>query len=498
MPIAIPFQPEVWERTPSEAQAYIRALDTRVVALAATVQSLAAAVQQLEATVQQLREQLQQDSRTSSRPPSSDPSQALSRRPRRVPSGRRPGAQPGHEGHTRALMPVEQVDVVIPLKPERCARCQHPLYGEDGQPQRHQVTEFPPMKPMVTEYQRHGLVCPVCGATTRAELPVGEPTGEFGPRVQAISAWCTGAYHLSKRTTQRVMADLFGVSMSLGTLASLEQATAQAVAEPVAEARAYVQAQPAAYVDETGWREGHQRAWLWTAVTAWVTVFVVRRSRSANVAQELLGERFWGWLVTDRWSAYTWDPTWRRQLCWAHLVRDIEAMIERGGHSQVSGEALRTQVRQMFHDWHRVRDGTLAHASFASDMRPIRQEVERLLDAGQSCGAPKTEGTCREILKRRQALWTFVRHAEVEPTNNAAERALRPAVLWRKVSFGTHSPAGSCFVEAMMTVVATLKQQHRNVLDYLTGACEAVLYGKIAPSLLPAPAAIEQLLDPAA
>jgi transposase len=196
-------------------------------------------------------------------------------------------------------------------------------------------------------------------------------------------------------------------------------------------------------------------------------------------------------LVTDRWSAYTWYPTWRRQLCWAHLVRDIEAMIERGGQSQVIGEALGTQVRQMFHDWHRVRDGTLAHASFASYMRPIRQEVERLLDAGQSCGAPKTEGTCRELLKRRQALWTFVRHAGVEPTNNAAERALRPAVLWRKGSFETHSPEGSRFVEAMMTVVATLKQQHRNVLDYLTGACEAALYGKIAPALLPTPAAIE-------
>ena len=191
-------------------------------------------------------------------------------------------------------------------------------------------------------------------------------------------------------------------------------------------------------------------------------------------------------------------PTWRRQRCWAHLLRDIEAMSERDGQSHAIGEALRAQVRQMFHWWHRVRDGTLAHASFASYMRPIRREVERLLEAGQTCGVPKTEGTCREILKRRQALWTFVRHEGVEPTNNAAERAIRPGVLWRKGSFGTHSPEGSRFVEAMMTVVATLKQQHRNVLDYLTAACEAPWCGKTAPSLLPMPAAIEQRMRSAA
>jgi len=319
--------------------------------------------------------------------------------------------------------------------------------------------------------------------------------GGFGPRVQAITALCTGAYHLSKRTTQQVMIDLFGLPLSIGTIVNLEEATAQAVAEPVAEARAYVQAQPAAYLDETGWREGRQRVWLWTAVTAWVTVFVIRLSRSGKVAQELLGERFWGALVTDRWSAYTWYPTWRRQLCWAHLLRDIEAIIERGGRSQEIGEALRAQVRQMFHWWHRVRDGTLAPTTFAKYMWPVRREIERLLDAGQTCGVPKTEGTCREIWKLRQALWTFVRHPEVEPTNNAAERAIRPGVLWRKGSFGTHSPEGSRFVEAMMTVVATLKQQHRNILDYLTAACEATLDGKRAPSLLPTAAEIQQLLQ---
>jgi transposase len=354
------------------------------------------------------------------------------------------------------------------------------------------------VRPVITEYQLHRLVCARCGEMTRAAVPLGVPAGGFGPRVQAIAALCTGAYHLSKRTTQSVMEDLFGLAMSLGTIAHLEQGTSQAVAEPVAEALVDVQAQPAAYLDETGWRQGQQRAWLWTAVTASVTVFVVRLSRSGKVARELLGERCWGYLVTDRWSAYTWYPSWRRPLCWAHLLRDIEAMIERGGCSREIGEALQAQARQMFHWWHRVRDGTLTHASFASYMRPVRREVERLLEAGQTCGMPKTEGSCREILKLRRALWTFVRHAGVEPTNNAAERAIRPGVLWRKGSFGTHSPEGSRFVEAMMTVVATLKQQHRNVLDYLTAACEAALCGTPAPSLLPIPDQLKESMRSAA
>ena len=486
-----PFPSELWEQSPAAVQDYIRALEARVTALEA-------AVQRLEATVQHLTERLQQDSRTSSRPPSSDPPQATTKRPRRDPSGRRPGGQPGHQGQARALVPVAEVDVVIAVKPERCRRCQYPLQGEDAQPERRQVMEIPPIKPVVTEYQLHQLGCPACGEATRGELPVGVSSGAFGPRVQAITALCTGAYHLSKRTTQRVLEDLFGLPMSLGTIANLEQATVQALVEPVAEARAYVQEQPAAYLDETGWREGRQRAWLWTAVTTWVTVFVVRLSRSRKVAQELLGGRFWGYLVTDRWSASSWYPSWRRQVCWAHLLRDIEAMIERGGGSQAIGEALRAQARQMFHWWHRVRDGTLSHASFARYMRPIRREVERLLEAGQTCGAPKTEGACREILKLRQALWTFVRHAGVEPTNNAAERAIRPGVLWRKGSFGTQSAEGSCFVEAIMTVVATLKQQHRNVLDYLTAACEAALWGEPAPSLLPTPGELTQRFHPAA
>jgi transposase len=234
--------PEVWERIPLQVQAYIRALEARVAAL--------------EAMVQPLREQRQQDSHTSSRPPSSDPPQAVAKRRRRPPTGRRPGGPPGHEGQTRTLGPGEEVTVVVPVKPERCQRGQQPLQGEDPPPQRHQVPEILPMKPRMTEYRVHRVVCPACGEVTRAALPAGVSPGGFGPRMQAITALCTGASHLSKRTTQRVLPDLCGGPLGVGTISNLERATVHALAEPVAEARTSVPVQPAAYLDETGWREG--------------------------------------------------------------------------------------------------------------------------------------------------------------------------------------------------------------------------------------------------
>jgi transposase len=468
--------PDIWERTPPEVQAYIRALELRLSALEARVQAL-------QQENRALQERLKQNSRNSSRPPSSDPPQ--SPRPPRPRSGRRRGGQPGHPGYTRPLIPVEEVDEVVVLKPDLCGGCQEPLWGDDPTPFRHQVIDIPPIQPVVTEYQWHQLVCPACGETTRAPWPEGVPSGTYGPRVHATVALCTGSYRLSKRTTQQVMDDLFGVPMSVGTISQSEKLTTEVLAEPVEEARASVPEQPVAHLDETSWREEGKRAWLWVAVTSLLTVFVVRLSRGGQVARELLGEGFSGILVTDRYSAYNWYPVRWRQLCGSHLLRDFEAIRGRGGASEEIGDALLAQAHQMFTWWHRVREGALARSTFRSYMTPLRREVERLLEAGSQCGVAKTEGMCREILKRREALWTFVQVEGVEPTNNTAERSIRPGVQWRKGSFGTQSEAGSRYVERIMTVVATLKQQNRNVLDYLTAAHEAALRGEAAPSLLP-------------
>ena len=448
------------------------------------VQTLTSMVHTLQEQVRTLEERLNQTARNSSRPPSSDPPQH--QRPRRPPGKRRRGGQPGHPGQTRTLVPVEEVDEVVVLKPTQCRSCQAPLSGDDASPFRHQVIEIPPIKPVITAYQWHQVTCPACGETTRAPWPEGVPSGTYGPRVHATVALCTGAYRLSKRTTGQVMDNLFGVPMSASTISQSEQATTAVVAEPVEEARAYVQQQAVAHLDETSWRQGDKRAWRWVAVTSLVTVFLVRMSRGGQVARALLGEHCAGILVTDRYSAYNGYPVRWRQVCWAHVLRDFEAIRGRGGVSEELGDALLGQVHQMFVWWHRVREGTVQRATFRSSLSPRRREVARLLAVGSQCGVPTTAGTGREMLQRREAWWTCVQVEDVEPTKNAAERSIRPGVPWRKGSFGTQSEDGARFVESMMTVVATLKQQQRNVLAYLTAAHAAALRGEAAPSLIPA------------
>lgn len=281
------------------------------------------------------------------------------------------------------------------------------------------------------------------------------------------------------------MEALCAVSMRVGTMSQSEQTTPAVVAAPVEEARDSVQEQRGAHLDETRWRQGGQRAWRWVAVTSWVTVLVGRMSRGGQVARERLGEEFPGLLVTDRSRASHWYPVRWRQRCWAHVLRDCTARRERGGAGEERGAALRAQAPPRFAWWPRVREGTLKRSTFRSAMTPRRHEVERLLEAGSQCEVAKTAGTCQEMLQRRQALWTLVQIEGVEPTNNTAERSMRPGVQWRKGSSGTQSAAGSRYVESMMTVVATLKQQNRNVLAYLVAAHKAALRGETAPSLLP-------------
>jgi transposase len=273
----------------------------------------------------------------------------------------------------------------------------------------------------------------------------------------------------------------------LGSVPKLEQEMSAALAPAVEEARAFVREQPIVHQDETGWREALRKAWLWVAVAGAVTVFTISRSRGAAVCKEMLGKSFAGFLVTDRWSAYRWVDVLRRQLCWSHLERDFQGFVDRDDAGTPIGRALLRQSRKMFKWWHRVRDGTLQRRTFERRMQSIEKKVGQLLRKAAACTAAKTAGMAREILKLEPALWTFVRVEGMEPTNNTAERQIKPAVLWRKGSWGTHSPEGSHFVERILTVGMTLRQQRRNALEYLTATYEAHLRGTPAPSLLPQP-----------
>lgn len=468
-PDSLPITEEDWNKTPHAVQVLVLALWEKVSAL--------------EAEISALREQVGQNSTNSSRPPSADLPSVPKRK--QVPSGRTPGGQPGHEGVSRNLRPVEGVNAVIPVKPATCHKCGHDLSGDDQTPLRHQVQEIPPLVAETLEYQLHTLQCPACGTHTRAELPEGVPRGAFGPRVMAMVAALSGQYHLSKRQIEEVLRDFFGLDISLGTIHALEQATSDALEQPVAKVQAAIPEQRVVNVDETSWREGDKRGWLWVVVTPIATMFLLRLSRGAAIVKELLSETFAGIVGSDRWSGYNFIDPRKRQICWAHLLRDFEALVLRGGASERIGRDLLFEAQQLFHLWHWVRDGTLDRPAFQAAMVARQQRVGELLREGVICDHDKTAKTCQNLLKIESALWTFVSVEGVEPTNNAAEQAVRSGVLWRKCSFGTQSPDGSRFVERMMTVVATLKQQKRNVLEYLIAVCSAQIRDGEAPSLLP-------------
>lgn len=450
------------------------------------VVGLLSSLEQMQQALAQLREQVNKHSQNSSKPPSSDPP-SVKRKPPNRKGQRKQGGQPGHRGKGRELKPPDQVNRFVIRRPTTYTACGTLLMGEDSQPSRHQVTELPRIEPEVVEYQVHCLRCQACGEETRGEWPAEMPPGCFGPRLQAVTAYLSGRFSVSRRDTQELLSTLFRVEMGLGSIPTQEQRLSQALAQPVQAAQAFVRQQPVVNVDETGWKEANQSCWLWVGSTPQVAVFLLRRSRGRQSLTDLLGQAYPGIVGSDRLSAYNGLPDQQRQLCWSHLRRDCQALVDREGDSAIIGRLLLAQVRLLFTLWHRVRDGTLTRPAFQQAMQPVRREVESLLSLGMLLVKHRqTQATCRNILQHRTALWTFVDQQGIEPTNNAAEQALRRGVIWRKRSFGTQSPAGSRFVERILTVVISLRRQQRDVLDFLTAAGQAAVSNSPAPSLLPA------------
>jgi len=457
--------------------------DEKIEQLEAVIAELRRELAALRAENAELRARLDQNSQNSSRPPSSDPPGTL-RPMKREASGRRRGGQPGHKKHERRLLPLDEVDHVEEIRPDSCGRCGGKLRGEDPRPLRHQVTDIPPTVAVVTEYRLHALSC-TCGARTRAELPVGVPRSAFGPRLSAMMTLCSGAFRMSKRMVSELVRDCFGVEVSVGAVCEVEKRMSQALAEPWNEALDFNRKQPTIHADETGWREAKKRAWLWVVASTQVAVFQIQRSRGAKVIQALLTVDFEGILVADRWSAYAYLSLWQRQICWAHLIRHFVGFEEHGKQAKALGRRLQKQARRMFNLWHRVRDGTLRRSTFRHHLRSISRKILAGLESGTRLPAKKVAAQCREISALADALFTFARLEDVEPTNNHAERCLRPAVIWRKCCFGTDSEIGSRFVERVATAVTSLRLQHRNVLEFLVAASEAHLRGTTPPSLLP-------------
>ena len=419
----------------------------------------------------------------SSLPPSSQHPHARPQPPKRK-SKKRRGGQPGHAKQERPLIPSENCDHVEPLRPTECRRCGAALSGKDPQPWRHQVWELPEIKPNVTEYQRHRLVCPVCGETTCAALPAGVPQGQSGPRLMALTALLMAFYRQSKRRTAEFLSTLLGQPCCPALTVKIQHQVATALAPAYEAVAERLPAEERLNIDETATKQEHDKAWLWTFVARRFTVFAVRATREATALTAFLGEAFPGIVTCDRAKMY-WHLG-RLQWCWAHLKRDFQAMIDSGDpRAQHLGWRLRRATCELFEHWADYRAGTISRAALLRRMGPVRRKVERLLLRGTQCGHADTRGTCRELYEHRPWLWTFLRHEGLEPTNNAAERSLRHAVIWRKLSFGTQSARGSRFVERMLTVVETCRQQRRNAFAFLTHTVETHLAHQPAPSLLP-------------
>jgi transposase len=469
-----------WEATPASIQMLVRVLSERLLAL---------------------EEKVNRSSQNSSKPPSTD---GFGKAVKAKGKGKKPPREPSEKTaprEARKLYPAEDCRAVHEVIPPVCQGCGASLSGEDRHPHRHQVIELPPVEPDVVEYRLHGLRCPCCDTMTRAELPSGVSALGYGERLTAMVALLSGAYRLSYRQVCAVMDDLFGVRLSRGGVGRLRQEISDAVSPAVAEAKAYVQGQPVMHSDETSYPQGNRdgrnpqrtKGWLWVLVTPWVSFFEVVLSRSQATAKALIGEQFSGIVTSDRYSAYRWIEVTQWQVCWAHLKRDFTAIAERSGVSHEIGEALLRRQRRLFRWWHRVRDGTLSRPNFIELVNPLRAGFKAELVAAtalplthaEKTPLAKTIRTCQQLLQVEPALWTFVQTPGVEPTNNAAERALRPAVIWRRTSFGSQSNGGSRFVSRMLTVVTSLKAQHRNVLDFLTQTCAATRLNRPTPSLLP-------------
>jgi transposase len=470
-----PLPRNLWDVLPAEAQTLILGLQAEVAAL--------------QERIRELEARIGQDSSNSSRPPSSDPPQAAAREKRQVvPSGRKRGGQPGHPGSFRTLLPVEQVDEVVVVVPEQCHRCQQPFPNTKTRRRtrvwRHQVVELLPLAVHVTEYRMEARRCGQCGKRTRATLPAGVPRRRFGPRLTAVVALLSGRYRLSRREVQQVLRDLWNVTLSLGAVLRQERAESAALAPVIAEVRAAVQQAAVVNLDETGWREAKRRAWLWTAVTPSLTAFLIDRSRGATALVALVGESFTGLVGSDRWSVYGRFPAERRALCYAHLKRDFQAFVDRGGEAESIGRWGLAELERLFGLWHRFRAGEFDQKVLQRQLVPLRARLGRLVWRGEVSPDRKVAALCHSLDRWWAALWTFARVEGVEPTNNVAERALRPAVLWRKGSFGSDSEAGSRFAERLLTVAATCRQQGRRLLDILVAAGEALLQGTPAPSLL--------------
>lgn len=470
-------QVELLHSLPKEVQEYIL-----------TLQKL---LETLVTQNQELSIQITQNSQNSSKPPSSDPTFKRPLKKTKEKSNKTKGAQVGHSRHLRELVPLEAVDEVVEIYPHECAHCHAPLAVKDptGEPLRHQVWELPPVKAQVKEYRFFTTQCSQCLWLTKSEKkwPQEVPAGQFGPRLVATLGVLHGQYQLSLRQTQELALDLWQLPLSLGGVADSCQKASTALAPTYASLERVVQKQPTNHVDETGWkREGNLR-WLWVATNAVASLFKISSNRGGQSLKELIGENYVGFIHSDRHKPYLKLEQSCHQLCWAHLIRNLRGLGQRAGPAEPWANECLLESEKLFKQWHRFKDEEISRAELNDLVKPIRAAFKSQLKAGTTLGDGAVRAFSRELLTLEERLYHFVKEPGVEPTNNAAEQALRCAVIWRKKCFGNQSDWGERFVERVLSVRATVQKQGLNFLNYLSGCLEAEWFKTPAPALFATP-----------
>jgi transposase len=448
-----------------------------------------ARIAELEQRIAALEARLGTNSTNSSVPPSANPLGAP-KPVRKRKSKRKPGGQPGHPPRLKQLAPPERVNRVVPFVPAACEHCGAALPADpapgDPEPTRFQHAELPPLVAFITEFQGHARACRSCAHVTHAPIPREHLAHSVGPRLAGALSYFAGCHGVGKRGVEEIAAVVFDAPVALGTVANLEREMSAALAAPHQEAVAAVRAAPVKHADETSWKLRGKLCWLWTAATTKVVAFLVHAQRGAAGLAALLGVAIHGILHSDRWGVYDQVPASRRQVCWAHLKRDFQKIVDRGGPSAFVGQAGGRIVKKVFAAWQAFQAGETTRAQLHSQLGPAMNRLQRVLLEGAILGKDKTVAAfCENLLALEPALWTFTHAEGVEPTNNFMERLLRRAVLWRKRSFGCWSVDGCRFVERILTVVQTRRLQGKNALEYLHEVLLAHRSGQPCPKLLP-------------
>ena len=442
------------------------------------------------------------NSTNSSKPPSSDGLAGEPRlRGRKHKGKRKPGGQPGHPGHHRPLVPLAEVGAIEVILPQHCGHCGKNLSQRpgqvttDGEPRRHQVTELPPVKAHMTEYQFPNVVCRHCGKTTHAPLPEAI-AGHFGPQLTALIAYWTVVCRLPRRLVEAMLADVLGIEISLGSTQKAWEEVSQAVAQPVQQLQEQLPREAVLNVDETGWRTNGDKRWIWALVAQQFVFYVVASTRGAEVLVSLLGAVFRGILCSDRWVVYLSYHSGRMQLCWAHLKRNILGIAEyaRSPSAQQFCRDALAIVARLFRLWYRFRGDLrdrrgnpqpLDRRQLILKSIPLQKKLFALAEAHLDDADREVRNLARAMFIHFDRLFTFLEEEGVEPTNNIVERILRTAVQWRKISFGNRSRNGEIATARLLTVAQTCKRQRRHVLGYLTDAVRCQRSHAAVPSLLP-------------